>query len=111
MDKYVTLFIGLENFNYFLMVACATLKDQVNFFVYKNHREVNMVYTIQVKFGSMIPEHSAYFVTLMQPMSTAMHNFAYSDLHVVSEKDGDSHLNHYHNTKEILFTFIHIFKL
>lgn len=55
MDKYVTLFIGLENFNYFLRVACATLKDQVNIFVYKNHREVNMVYTIQVKFGSMIP--------------------------------------------------------
>lgn len=35
----------------------------------------------------MIPELSAYFVTLIQTISTAMHNFTYSDLHIVFEND------------------------
>lgn len=47
----------------------------------------SIIWCTQVKFGSIIPKLSAYFVTLIQPMSTAMHNFTYSDLHVVSEKD------------------------
>lgn len=43
MKKYVTLFTDLQNLNNFLRATCPTLKDQVNFFVYKNYKEINMV--------------------------------------------------------------------
>lgn len=72
----------------------SALKDQINFFFYVYKREEKEEeYNIVIKYTSKVLDlwfHS-YLVTLSvtsnQPMSIAMHDFVYSDLHATNDRE------------------------